>query len=179
VDYYKQAVEYLEENGIDISIEEKASGCPPQGCPGSAMRDFREDVPAPEEQPTDTVERQSQLSHWPVQLMLVPVNAPYFNGAEVVIAADCVPFALPDFHEKFLKGKILLIGCPKLDDAAFYKNKLTEIFSNNNIRSVTVVHMEVPCCSGLLKVTQAALDESGKVIPYASVEIGIKGDVKS
>ncbi|MFC1552568.1 4Fe-4S ferredoxin, partial [Candidatus Latescibacterota bacterium] len=124
-------------------------------------------------------ERQSQLRQWPVQLMLVPVNAPYFNGAELVIAADCVPFAYPGFHEKFLKGKILLIGCPKLDDAAFYKNKLKEIFANNNIRSVTVVHMEVPCCFGLTKLTQAALDESGKVIPYASVEVGVKGDIKS
>lgn len=124
------------------------------------------------------VERKSQLRQWPVQLMLVPVNAPYFNEAELVITADCVPFACADFHEKFLKGKVLLVGCPKLDDAAFYKTKLKEIFANNNIRSVTCVYMEVPCCFGLKKIIQAAMQDSGKVIPFADVEISIKGDIK-
>ncbi len=179
VDFYNQAVEYLVENGIEVPNEGKTSECPPQGCPGSAMQDFRDDVPTAAETSAKTVERQSQLRQWPVQLMLVPVSAPYFNGAELVIAADCVPFSYPDFHEKFLKGKILLVGCPKLDDAAFYKDKLTEIFKNNEIRSVTCVHMEVPCCFGLGKIIQSAVSESGKTIPYADVEIGIKGELKS
>lgn len=181
VDYYNQAVEYLKENGISVPSEQPAE-CPSQGCPGSALRDFTKDssVTKVEEEPlAESVERQTQLRNWPVQLKLVPVNAPYFNGAELVIAADCVPFAYPDFHEKFLKGKVLLIGCPKLDDAAFYKDKLKEIFTNNNIRSITCVHMEVPCCSGLIKIIQTAQSESGKIIPFADVEIGIKGGIKS
>ena len=177
MEYYNEAIEFLEEKGIPVSLDQ-SSGCPVQACPGSAVQDFRDSIPVEKEQPGTTKTRPSQLRQWPIQLILVPVNAPYFNEAELVISAGCVPFACADFHEKFLKGKVLLVGCPKLDDAAFYKNKLTEIFKVNNIRSITCFHMEVPCCFGLSKIVQAALEESGKVIPYASVEIGIKGDIK-
>lgn len=177
MDYYNEAIEFLEEKRISVPLIQ-LSGCPVQTCPGSGVQDFRNSIPVENEQPEILETRPSQLRQWPVQLMLVPVNAPYFNEAELVITADCVPFACADFHEKFLKGKVLLVGCPKLDDAAFYKNKLTEIFKVNNIKSITCLHMEVPCCFGLPKIVQTALEESGKVIPSVDVEISIKGDIK-
>ena len=109
--------------------------------------------------------------------MLVPPTAPYLRNADLVIAADCVPFAYPDFHEAFLKGKVLLVGCPKLDDHDFYENKLTTIFQQNDVHSVTVVHMEVPCCFGLVTLVKAAIKASGRTTPFAEVTVGVKGDV--
>ncbi len=120
--------------------------------------------------------RESMLSQWPVQLTLLPPNAPFFENAELLIAADCVPFAYANFHNDFLKGRTLVVGCPKLDDAEFYKEKLSEIFKRSNIRSVTVVNMEVPCCFGLYHLVKEALDSSGKVIPLRQEIIGIKGE---
>ncbi len=118
------------------------------------------------------------LTQWPVQLKLVPINAPYFQDADLLIAADCVPFAYPDFHQDFLKGRAVVVGCPKLDDIQSYKEKLTEIFKTNSIKSVTVPYMEVPCCFGLVKVTEDAIAASGKNIPLKKVKIGIRGDIK-
>jgi Pyruvate/2-oxoacid:ferredoxin oxidoreductase delta subunit len=120
----------------------------------------------------------SQLTQWPVQLKLVPINAPYFQDADLLIAADCVPFAYPDFHRDFLKGKAVVVGCPKLDDIQYYKEKLTEIFKTNSIKSITLPHMEVPCCFGLVKATEDAIAASGKNIPLKKVKIGIRGDIK-
>jgi len=120
----------------------------------------------------------SQLGNWPVQLKLIPPNAPFLAKADLLLAADCVPFAYPDFHQKYLAGKTLLIGCPKLDDVEAYTEKLTIILSQNNIKSLTVLHMEVPCCNGLLSLTRQALAASGKNVPFESVTIGIKGEVK-
>jgi hypothetical protein len=117
---------------------------------------------------------ESQLGNWPVQIMLVPVNAPYLENADLLIAADCVPFAYADFHKELLKGKILLVGCPKLDDAKVYQEKLTGIFQANNIESVTCAHMEVPCCYGLVKIVKSAISSSGKEIEYKEVTIGIR-----
>jgi Pyruvate/2-oxoacid:ferredoxin oxidoreductase delta subunit len=120
----------------------------------------------------------SMLSHWPVQLKLVPINAPYFQDADLLVAADCVPLAYANFHQDFLKGKAVVVGCPKLDDAQYYKEKLTEIFKTNSIQSVTVPYMEVPCCFGLVKATEEALAASGKDIPLKKVKIGIRGEIK-
>ena len=117
------------------------------------------------------------LSHWPVQLKLVPVNAPYFQDADLLIAADCVPFAYPDFHRDFLAGKAVVVGCPKLDDIAFYIEKLTGIFKTNSIRSITVSFMEVPCCFGLVRAVEEALRASGKEVPLKKVKIGIRGNI--
>ncbi len=119
------------------------------------------------------------LSHWPVQLKLVPVNAPYFQDADLLIAADCVPFAYPDFHRDFLAGKAVVVGCPKLDDIAFYIEKLTGIFKANSIRSITVPYMEVPCCFGLVRAVEEALRASGKEVPVKKVKIGIQGNMIS
>ncbi len=121
----------------------------------------------------------SKLSHWPVQLALLPQNAPFFENADLLIVADCVPFAYADFHADFLKGKTLVIGCPKLDDAEFYKNKLFEVFRRNTIKSVTVVNMEVPCCFSLFRLVKEALDSSGKRIPIKQETITIKGEKNS
>jgi len=118
----------------------------------------------------------SLLSHWPVQLRLLPPNAPFFENADLLVVADCVPFAYAAFHSDFLSGRTLIVGCPKLDDAEFYKKKLTEIFRQNNIRSVTVVNMEVPCCFGLHSLVKEALASSEKNIPLEQETISIKGD---
>jgi len=119
-----------------------------------------------------------QLRQWPVQLSLVPVNAPYFNNADLLVTADCVPFAYADYHLTLLKGKTLVVGCPKLDDIEFYTEKLTQILCNNEIKSITVAHMEVPCCMGIVRTVEEAVANSGKSIPVTKVMIGIDGSVK-
>ncbi len=118
----------------------------------------------------------SRLSQWPVQIKLVPVNAPYFDGAKLLIAADCTAYAYASFHEDFIKGHITLVGCPKLDGVD-YSEKLTEIISQNDIKSVTVVRMEVPCCGGLEQAAITALKNSGKFIPWNVVTISIDGKI--
>lgn len=138
------------------------------GCPGSRMMVF--------EQKEAAANQQSQLTHWPVQLMLVPEQAPYFNGKELLITADCVPFAYPDYHPDLLRDKSVVVGCPKLDDLEYYIERLTAIFSANDLTGLTVAFMEVPCCSGIVKAVETALARSGKDIPLQRVKIGIKGN---
>lgn len=120
----------------------------------------------------------SRLQQWPVQIKLAPVNAPYFNGAKLLIAADCTAYAYAGFHEKFMKGHVTLIGCPKLD-AIDYSEKLTEIFRNNDIRSISVVRMEVPCCGGMTYAVQRAIANSGKDIPCKVTVLSVNGDILS
>ena len=146
------------------------------GCPSSRPVQFQ--VPEPPVGSGDKRSSVSQLSQWPVQLKLVPINAPYFQDADLLVAADCVPFAYPDFHQDFLKGKAVVVGCPKLDDIQSYREKLTEIFRTNSIKSVTVPYMEVPCCFGLVKATEDAIAGSGKKIPLKKVKVGIRGKIK-
>jgi len=117
----------------------------------------------------------SLLGHWPVQLTLVPPTAPFLKGADVVLAADCVPFAYPEFHRDFLKDKALLVACPKLDDFQAHLTKLTQILRQSDVKSITVVHMEVPCCSGLVHMARQAIRASGKDIPFREVMVGIRG----
>jgi Fe-S-cluster-containing hydrogenase component 2 len=147
------------------------------GCPGAALMDFgRAEQDAPDEAASEEGPP-SALRQWPVQLMLVPPGAPFLNGADVLLAADCVPFAYAGFHSRLLRGRKLLVGCPKLDDAAFYAEKLADILRQNDLRSLTVVHMEVPCCYGLVALTKRALAQSGKSIPVEDVTIGVQGEV--
>ncbi len=145
------------------------------GCPGTASRSIKHAEKAEKaEQGAEYAE--SRLSQWPVQIKLVPVNAPYFNGAKLLIAADCTAYAYAAFHEKFIKGHITLVGCPKLDGVD-YSEKLTEIIANNNIKSVTVARMEVPCCGGLEVAAKTALQNSGKFIPWQVVTISTDGEI--
>ena len=118
----------------------------------------------------------SRLRQWPCQIKLVPVNAPYFHKAKLLIAADCTAYTYADFHRDFMKGKITLIGCPKLDGAD-YSEKLTEIIKNNDIRSVTILRMEVPCCGGLEMAVKKALQNSGKFLPWQVVTISTEGQI--
>ncbi len=144
----------------------------PAACPSVAIARF-EDAGLLR----DSVAEPSRLGHWPVQLTLVPPGAPFLKGADVVLAAQCVPFAHSSFHRDFLDGHSLLIACPKLDDFQAHLAKLTDVLGKSEIRSLTVVHMEVPCCSGLSYMAKEALKLSGKVVPYHDVTIGVKGGI--
>jgi NAD-dependent dihydropyrimidine dehydrogenase PreA subunit len=144
------------------------------GCPGSRVASFS---PPPAQAAPAAGSQQSQLAQWPVQLHLVPVTAPYFQGADLLITADCVPFAYADYHRDFLAGKAVVIGCPKLDDNGAYKEKLTELFRVSGIKSITVLRMEVPCCGGIVMAARQALAASGKDIPFREVTISIRGEV--
>lgn len=144
-------------------------------CPTGAIQFVEREAAAYDEV---AVKEKSKLSQWPVQIKLAPVNAPYFQGANLLIAADCTAYAYGDFHNRFIKGKITLIGCPKLDMVE-YAEKLTEIISNNDIKSVTVVRMEVPCCGGIEYAAKTALQNSGKFIPWQVVTIATNGKILS
>ena len=147
------------------------------GCPGSRAMSFeRPPAAAPA---AESGSRQSQLGQWPVQLSLVSTSAPYFQGADLLITADCVPVAYAGYHEDFLKGKAVVMGCPKLDDNNFYQQKLTELFTKSEVKSITVLKMEVPCCGGIAVAARQALAACGKQIPYTEVTIGIKGEIKA
>lgn len=143
------------------------------GCPGSRLRQMKRQPGQVSDRPEKPI---SQLGQWPCQLKLVPVNAPYFENAKLLIAADCTAFAYANLHQEFMKGKITLIGCPKLDSVD-YSEKLTEIIQGNNIQSVTIVRMEVPCCGGLELAAKKALQASGKFIPWQVVTISVDGDI--
>lgn len=147
----------------------------PCGCPGTQSKRIVHNESEYGDHGS-SAERQSRLSQWPVQIKLVPVNAPYFNGAKLLIAADCTAYAYASFHERFIRNHIALIGCPKLDGVN-YAEKLTEIIRTNDIRSVTIVRMEVPCCGGLANAAKTALQNSGKFIPWQVVTISIDGRI--
>ncbi len=147
------------------------------GCPGSRMRVMdRKAEPAPAPVPAAGGAAPSRLGQWPCQIKLVPENAPYFSGARLLIAADCTAYAYASVHEDFMKGRVTLIGCPKLDSVD-YSEKLTRILATNDIRSVTVLRMEVPCCGGLEFAVKKALQASGKLIPWQVVTISIDGKI--
>jgi NAD-dependent dihydropyrimidine dehydrogenase PreA subunit len=159
-----------DDKGSQVLIQENI----PCGCPGSAVQDRRD-----EKSSQTTVEAgklQTELRQWPIQLHLVPPTAPYLKNADLLIAADCVPFAYADFHRDFLKDKVLIIGCPKLDDAEFYVEKLANILKSNDIKSVTIVNMEVPCCFGLQRITEDAIKKSGKIITLRQTIITTRGE---
>ncbi|MDD5287406.1 MAG: 4Fe-4S ferredoxin, partial [Desulfuromonadaceae bacterium] len=146
------------------------------GCPGSRAMSFAPPQKVAASNPSGSI--QSQLGQWPVQLALVSTTASYFQGADLLITADCVPFAYAGYHDDFLKGKAVVVGCPKLDDNSFYQQKLTELFSKSDVKSITVLKMEVPCCGGIAVAARQALAASGRQIPYREVTIGIQGEIK-
>ena len=143
------------------------------GCSGSQAAELREN---PEDAPMQSA-AVSRLMQWPIQIKLLPVQAPFYQGARLLIAADCTAFSRADFHERFMKGHITMIGCPKLDEGD-YAEKLTEIIRLNDIREVTIVRMEVPCCGGLQRAAETALRESGKFLPWQVVTLGRDGTIQ-
>ena len=171
----REAAEY-DEKAVLENKRKKLAAAMPHGCPGHQLRRFER---AEEANAEANAEHRSvsRLGQWPCQIKLVPVNAPYFNGAKLLIAADCTAYAYANMHEDFMKGKITLIGCPKLDDTD-YSEKLTEIIATNDIKSVTVVRMEVPCCGGLEAAAKKALQASGKFIPWQVVTLSLDGKIK-
>jgi len=180
--YLKEATDFLKKRNINVDFEQekrhKQGSCAAgvfSGCPGSRVIDFRKKEAS--EKREEVLPAVSRLRQWPVQLMLVPPHAPYLKDVDLLIAADCVPFAYAGFHEGLLKGKALLVGCPKLDDTEVYKEKLVQILKNNNIKSVTYAHMEVPCCFGLVGIIQSAIQESGKKVPFKEIIISISGEI--
>lgn len=176
----REAAEF-DEKAVNDSKAEKTEERPPVpplpcGCPGTKSRFIKRvtEERQPEREPSSAPV--SRLSQWPVQIKLVPVNAPYFNGARLLIAADCAAYAYADFHNKFIKNHITLIGCPKLD-MTDYAVKLTEILKHNDIKSVRVVRMEVPCCGGIEYAVRDAVKASGKTIPWQVVTVSTDGQI--
>lgn len=157
-----------------LQAKAKKQGALPCGCPGTHSKAIHREYVDCNTAPVNTG---SQLSQWPVQIKLVPVNAPYFDGANLLVAADCTAYAYGNFHNDFIRNHITLIGCPKLDNAD-YAEKLTAIIGNNNIKSVTVARMEVPCCGGIESAVKSALQSSGKFIPWRVVTITSDGRIK-
>ena len=178
----KREAEEFDEEAVEEHLKKKPStptvhGAHPthQPCPSAQVMHFERNITEKETVKTPE-EIESTLTQWPVQLTLLPTNAPFFENADLLITADCVPFAYANFHNDLLRGRKLVVGCPKLDDAEFYKKKLTEIFKRSNIKSVTVVNMEVPCCFGLYHLVKEALDSSEKAIPLRQETISMKGN---
>jgi len=170
--FLNEAIDFLKENNIEVPEyeEEPLAG----GCPGSITRDLR----ASGNQTHEPVTLTSELGNWPIQLQLLNPNAPYLNNADLLLAADCAPFAYANFHQRFLKDKVLIIFCPKLDKTMEeYVDKLSEIFQKKDIKSISIVHMEVPCCSGIEVIVQRALEKVQKNIIIKDYTISINGEI--
>ncbi|MCK8600431.1 ATP-binding protein [Desulfoferrobacter suflitae] len=165
--------EYLKEK----EQRQKAAESPmPCGCPSSQIQMFEASCKQADEPARHTGGR-SALSHWPVQIRLVPAKAPFLRGAHLLVAADCAPVAYPNFHRDFVEGRVVLLGCPKFDDAREYVEKFAEIFRIANVQSVTVLDMEVPCCSALPAIVQKGMEASAKSIPMEEVTVSVRGEV--
>lgn len=176
----REAPEYDEaavKANMQKAKEEESSGGCSGGCPGSHSRSLKKEK-APAEKATQVIqsEQKSELSQWPVQIKLAPINAPYFNNAKILIAADCSAFAYANIHRDFIKGRVTLIGCPKLD-MIDYSQKLTEIIKQNDIKSISILRMSVPCCGGLTQMVSQAILNSGKMIPWNVTIVTPDGEI--
>ena len=178
----REAVPY-NEAAVQAAKKHKVAHVAPHSCPGSAPKELHvcpgtmtRALHPTDGRPAAPTMAPSQLRQWPVQIKLVPTNAPYFDGAKLLIAADCTAYAYAAFHERFIRGHITLVGCPKLDDVD-YSEKLTAIIRDNDIKEVTVVRMEVPCCGGLENAAKRALQASGKFLPWQVVTISTDGRI--
>lgn len=157
-----------------LANKQKNSGQVPCGCPGSMAKSIHRK--APQSDAGERMAAESRLSQWPVQIKLVPLKASYFDGANLLITADCCAYAYGNFHDRFIRNRITLIGCPKLDDTD-YSEKLSAIIADNDIKSVTIVRMEVPCCGGIEMAAKKAIQQSGKFIPWQVVTISTTGEI--
>lgn len=180
-EHMRIAKDLLTEKGIDLPYIKENGGHNHGhggGCPGSMMKDMRKPVPADGAGQDQRTAPASELGQWPIQLKLLNPGAPYLAHAEIIVAADCVPFVYADFHRRFLKGKILIIFCPKLDEGREeYVAKLAEIFRHNDIRSVSVARMEVPCCGGTTAIVEEAIQRSGKRLVIKEYTVSIDGEM--
>lgn len=176
--YYNEAMDVLKDKGIDIDIEDHSDKkeCKNiQSCPGSKVLDFTDEK---SDENTERIDSKSQLRQWPIQLHLVPPNAPYFQSKDVILVADCVAYSIANFHEKFLKNRSISIACPKLDsNLDIYLSKLISLIDDAKINTLTVMTMEVPCCSGLLNLAKKATSDANRKIPIKSIVVSIKGDI--
>lgn len=193
----KRESEEFDEKAVEEHLASKQKNEPlPCGCPGSSVQQFPKQVELPVLDampcgcPSSEIRRfggepdspartrsESALTHWPVQLTLVPPDAPFLKGADLLLAAHCAPFAYGSFHQDFIRGHSLICACPKLDDYAAHLAKLTDVIKRSGLRSLTVVRMEVPCCGGLMQMARQAMDASGSDIPLREVTVGIRGDL--
>jgi ferredoxin len=173
----EREAEEFDEKAVEERLFQQQSqdaGMLPHSCPSVQTRQF---VACPSSKPSQMGPSDSQLSTWPVQLRLVSPDSPFLQGADLLVAADCTPFAYPDVHRDFFKGRVVLCGCPKLDDQEAYVQKFSAIFKRNAISSVTVLVMEVPCCGGMPVIIQKAMDAAGVKVPMETVTIGIEGGI--
>lgn len=178
-EYNDEAVQALKKQKEGKSMKEEPKL--PCGCPGTMAKKITREKTAqaaPKVALDTSGTRPSELSQWPVQMKLVNPRADYFKGANLLVAADCTAFSYGDFHRDFIKDHTVVIGCPKLDDNDYYKEKLTEILSANDIKSITAVRMEVPCCGGIVNAVKEAMLRSQKIVPYREVVIGLDGSIR-
>jgi ferredoxin len=169
-------LEAVEEHLARAGAAEAAASVP-CGCPGTASQTLTRAAPGAPATFEEAGAQSCRLRNWPVQLHLIPPTAPYLRGARLLIASDCVPFAFADFHRRLLPGRVLLIGCPKLDDAPAYRDKLARILRDNDVASLEVAYMEVPCCFGMVHLVRQAIAASGKALPLGLTKVGIRGEV--
>jgi NAD-dependent dihydropyrimidine dehydrogenase PreA subunit len=180
----EREAEDFDEAAVEAHLKETEKELPkptslPCGCPSTQLQTFaKADACQQANLPRAQESQESALSHWPVQIKLVPPNAPFLKGADLLVVADCTPLAYPNFHRDFLKGKVVMMGCPKFDDVQEYIQKFTDVFNTAGIKSITAVVMEVPCCSGLPFIIKKALAASGKKIPMEEWTITVRGQVK-
>jgi ferredoxin len=170
----RDAAEFDEEATEEHLAKQKPQEPTECMCPGSMARQMN----TPKTGSSESVAVPSQLTQWPVQMGLVSPQAPYFKNADLLLVADCVPFAMGDFHDKILKGKAIAVGCPKLDDGGAYIDKLAAIIQQNDLHSLSVIHMEVPCCFGLTHIAKEAIAKSGSKLSFEDVTIGLEGEIK-
>jgi len=173
-DFDEKAVE----EHLKKSVPSRVLSVMPCGCPSSQMQSIATPVACEDaNKPASRSGGASALSHWPVQIKLVPANAPFLKGADLLVAADCTPFAYPDIHRDFIRGKVLMVGCPKFDDAEAYIRKFTDVFKVSGVKSVTVLTMEVPCCQGLPVIVKRAMAAANADIPMSHVVVGVRGEI--
>lgn len=188
ISFIERDAEPYDEEAVKQNMKaSKAGEILPCGCPGTMARSLKEttevepklsgDCGCPSQQKSTVTSGSSQLSTWPVQLRLVPENAPYLEGADILLSADCAAAASPDFHARFVRGRVLLMGCPKLDDADYYREKLARIIKVNKTPSILVVRMEVPCCGGLARLAEAAVDEAKVPLTLRHVTLDVRGKI--
>jgi len=183
--YLKEAIDFLEEKGIEVPLENNKGGDNMEhashpnsmcGCPGAKTMDFSDEKKDQEDYSKG--ERPSQLRQWPIQLHLISPSAPYFKGKDLLLAADCTAFSLGDFHKDFLKGRQLAIACPKLDsEQEVYVEKIKSLIDDSEVNTITVMVMEVPCCSGLLSIAKQATEMAERKVPIKAITVGLKGEI--